>query len=93
MSVYGYSEPAHFSMTCFRCDQALERITLDQTTTSPHHIERKGDRTSQLRETVEDLLHRLVGGTTKRIDCAGWLTPAGRDRVALWKCVRWTSGT
>jgi ATP-dependent Clp protease ATP-binding subunit ClpA len=44
MSVYGYAEPAHFSMTCFRCGQALERITLDETTTSPRHIEGEGDR-------------------------------------------------
>ncbi len=45
MSVYGYSQPAHFTMTCFRCHQALERITLDETATSPLHVEAEGDRT------------------------------------------------
>jgi uncharacterized Zn-finger protein len=40
-----HSEPAHFSMSCFRCDQALERIMLDQSTTSPQRIEGEGDRT------------------------------------------------
>jgi hypothetical protein len=32
-------------MACFRCHQALERITLDQTNTSPLHVEADADRT------------------------------------------------
>jgi hypothetical protein len=44
-TAWHYSEPAHFTMTCFRCDQALERVTLDQTATLPLHIKAEGDRT------------------------------------------------
>jgi len=43
MSVWRYSESAHFIMTCFRCDQALERIAIHQTPT-PLRIEAEGDR-------------------------------------------------
>jgi Clp amino terminal domain, pathogenicity island component len=44
MPVWSHSQPAPFSMSCFRCDQALERITLGQTTTSPQNIEGEDDR-------------------------------------------------
>jgi hypothetical protein len=45
MTVWRITQPAHFSMSCFRCDQALERITVDDAATSPLHIEAEGDRT------------------------------------------------
>jgi ATP-dependent Clp protease ATP-binding subunit ClpA len=46
MTVWRHSQPAHFSMTCFRCDQALERVTLDRAAnTSLAHVQDEGDRT------------------------------------------------
>jgi hypothetical protein len=44
MTHWHHAEPAHFIMTCFRCDQALERITLDKTATPPLRSEAEGDR-------------------------------------------------
>jgi len=44
MEYWHHSEPAHFTMACFRCDQALERIALDRTAASPLHIEAEDDR-------------------------------------------------
>ena len=44
LTVWHYSESAHFTMNCFRCELALERVSLDQTT-PPIQIEYDGERT------------------------------------------------
>ena len=45
MTVWSHSQPAHFTMSCFRCDQALERVTLDRAALSLAHVEDEGERT------------------------------------------------
>jgi uncharacterized Zn-finger protein len=45
MAFWHHSEPSHFMMTCFRCQMALERITLDRAATSLAHIQDEGDHT------------------------------------------------
>jgi uncharacterized protein with PIN domain len=45
MSFRHHSRSAHFTMGCFRCNQALERVTLHQPAAPSVHIEAEGDRT------------------------------------------------
>ena len=71
MTVWSHSQPAHVTMSCFRCDQALERVTLDRAAPSLAHVQYEGDRTcpscgKQWRIAYDVSWEELPGGPFRR---------------------------